>query len=241
MESGSSVKYADGYLVFLRENALVAQPFDPDRFTLTGEPRTIADRVELSGVSSGTFSFSQTGALVYQTVSDGSQLEWVDRQGRVLGTVGEPGRYGDLEVSPDGRQAAVSVLDPATNTRDIWIIDLARGVRTRLTIRSLRGRRSRLVAGWRPHRLRLEPQRPFRPVPEGGSGTDDEQMLGDADGENYPSSWAKDGSLLVWTFAGANTGLMRLAAPDAKAERWLGGGASQATLSRDNRWALYCL
>ncbi len=98
MESGSSVKYADGYLVFLRENTLVAQPFDPDRFTLTGEPRTIADRVELSGVSSGTFSFSQTGALVYQTVSDGSQLEWVDRQGRVLETVGEPGRYGDLEA-----------------------------------------------------------------------------------------------------------------------------------------------
>ena len=239
MESGSSVKYADGYLVYLRENTLVAQPFDPDRFTLTGEPRTIADRVELSGVSSGTFSFSQTGALVYQTVSDGSQLEWVDRQGRVLETVGEPGRYGDLELSPDARQAAVSVLDPTTNTRDIWIIDLARGVRSRLTF----DRAEDVAPVWSPDGARIafasNRSGHFDLYQKAAGGTDEEQMLGDAGGENYPSSWAKDGSLLVWTFAGANTGLMRLAAPDAKAERWLGGGASQATLSRDNRWALY--
>ncbi len=131
------------------------------------------------------------------------------------------------------------MLDPTTNTRDIWIIDLARGVRTRLTF----DRAEDVAPVWSPDGVRIafasNRSGHFDLYQKAASGTDDEQMLGDADGENYPSSWAKDGSLLVWTFAGANTGLMRLAAPDAKAERWLGGGASQATLSRDNRWALY--
>ena len=239
MESGSTVKYANGYLVFLRENTLVAQPFDPDRFTLTGEPRTIADQVELTGVSSATFSFSQTGALVYQTMSDGSQLEWVDRQGRLLETIGDPGRYGDLELSPDARQAAVSVLDPATNTRDIWVIDLARGVRSRVTS----DRAEDIAPIWSPDgaRLAFASNRTghFDLYQKAASGIGEGELLLGAQGENYPASWARDGSLLIWTFAGPNTGLMRLDAQKAQAERWIGGGASQATLSLDNRWALY--
>jgi eukaryotic-like serine/threonine-protein kinase len=239
MESGSSVKYANGYLVFLRENTLVAQAFDSDRFTLTGEPRTIADQVELTGVSSATFSFSQTGALVYQTMSDGSQLEWVDREGRVLETVGDPGRYGDLELSPDAQQAAVSLLDPSTNTRDIWVIDLARGVRSRVTS----DRAEDIAPIWSPDgtRLAFASNRTghFDLYQKAASGIGEGELLLGAQGENYPASWAKDGSLLIWTFAGASTGLMRLDAQKAQAARWLGGGASQATLSSDNRWALY--
>ena len=53
--------------------------------------------------------------------------------GRRLGTLGEPADYGDIVLSPDGRRAAVSVLDAAVNTRDIWVFDISRGVRTRVT------------------------------------------------------------------------------------------------------------
>ena len=71
------------------------------------------------------------------------------------------------------------------------------------------------------------------------SGIGDDQLLGGLDGENYPASWAKDGSVLVWTFAGASPGVTRLTPSNDAAEPWLSGGASQAALSRDNRWALY--
>jgi eukaryotic-like serine/threonine-protein kinase len=239
LESGSSVKYADGHLVFLRENTLVAQAFDPERLSLTGEPRTIAEQVELTGVASATFALSATGALVYQTVSGGSQLEWVDRQGRVLETVGEPGHYGDLELSPDARQVAVSVLNPATNTRDIWVMDLARGVRTRLTA----DRAEDVAPVWSPDGLRIafasNRTGHFDLYQKAANGIGDDQLLVGNQGENYPTSWGGDGSLLIWTFAGPNTGLMKLGPSGTTVERWLGGGASQATLSRDGRWALY--
>ena len=238
LESGSTVRYADGYLVSLRENALVAQPFDPDRLVLTGDPRTIADQVELSGVASATFGFSNTGALVYQTSSDGSELVWVDRQGRRLDSVGEPGHYGDLELSPDRRQIAVSMLDPGVSTRDVWTVDLARGVRTRLTT----DRAEDVAPVWSGDgtRIAFSSNRTghFEIYQKSASGIGGEELLKGAEGEGYPSAWAPDGALLFWTFVGPDGGLKRLVG-EGPAETWLRGPASQATVSADGRWALY--
>ena len=248
MSSGSSAKYADGYLVFLRENALVAQPFDPTGLALSGVPRTIAEQVELSGVASATYSFTETGALVYQTATDGSQLVWVDRQGRQLESVGEPGHYGDVELSPDGRQAAVTVLDPDTNTRDIWVVDLARGVRTRLT----NNRAEDVAPVWSADGTQIafssNRNGRFELFQKSASGTGDEQLVEGAGNDGYPSSWPSD-ALLFWTFLGGDAGVFRMighgavpskgAGEAVTAEQWLDGGASQATVLRDGRFALY--
>ena len=58
---------------------------------------------------------------------------WFDRSGRPLGTVGEPGPYTQIALSPDERQAAVQRLDPRLQTSDIWLLDLAQGVLSRFT------------------------------------------------------------------------------------------------------------
>jgi Tol biopolymer transport system component len=63
----------------------------------------------------------------------GTQPTWFDRAGKQLGTVGEPGAYEQIALSPDGRQAAVQRLDPRLETSDIWLLDLARGVLSRFT------------------------------------------------------------------------------------------------------------
>jgi dipeptidyl aminopeptidase/acylaminoacyl peptidase len=107
------------------------------RLELTGEAVPIAEDVALGGSSgrNGAFSVSKTGVLAYQT-STGSirtELVWLDRQGTRVGTLGDRADYMDVELSPDGTRAAVSVLDPARNTRDIWLYDVARGIRTRFT------------------------------------------------------------------------------------------------------------
>ena len=57
--SGDSSK---GWLLFLREGALLAQPFDARRLTLTGDPFPLTDQVE-----AWSFSVSDTGILVYQS------------------------------------------------------------------------------------------------------------------------------------------------------------------------------
>src|SRR5262249_44623499 len=69
-----------------------------------------------------------------QSETDQQQrLIWFDRMGKRLGIIGEPADYSGPRFSPDGKQLAVAIRDPLTRKRDIWLIDLARGGRTRFT------------------------------------------------------------------------------------------------------------
>jgi len=80
------------------------------------------------------FTVSQTGVLAYQTGSMvRSQLAWFDRTGRPIASLGDLADYSDVSLSPDDSRVAVSVRDPDLRTRDLWIFDLARGLRDRFT------------------------------------------------------------------------------------------------------------
>ena len=135
----SSAVCASGYLLYVREGALVAQRFDAGRLAVEGEPVVVApDLLMDERFSRGVFSASDDGVLAYQTGkgSTASVLRWIDRGGQVLGTVGEPAEYfdgGTPEISPDGTRAAVSILDLRTGSSDIWLTDLASGTRSRFT------------------------------------------------------------------------------------------------------------
>jgi eukaryotic-like serine/threonine-protein kinase len=61
------------------------------------------------------------------------RLTWFDRQGRIVGTLGESGMYRTLTISPDGRRVAVERTDPQTQNRDIWLVDIGSGAFTRFT------------------------------------------------------------------------------------------------------------
>ena len=138
IEGGSNAKYANGHLIYIRDSKLMAQRFDPDRLELEGDAAPLVEQLQIAGLITtgvaGAFTVSDTGLLAYQTGSTVlSRLAWMDREGRETGTVGEAADYADLALSPDGTRAAVSVLDPGVGTRDIWLFDLARGLRQRVT------------------------------------------------------------------------------------------------------------
>src|SRR5580704_8296167 len=61
------------------------------------------------------------------------RLTWFDRQGKAVGTIGEPGVYRTLTISPDGKRVAVERTDPQTQNKDIWLVDSASGAITRFT------------------------------------------------------------------------------------------------------------
>jgi Tol biopolymer transport system component len=135
VHSVANAAFANGYLLFLRENALMAQPFDPGSGALTGSPTPVVDGVLYdSGVWRGVFSVSQNGVLAYQpggSTVQGVQMEWRDRSGKQLGNWGgQESYFGLLAFSPDGGRVAATIGDPAA---DLWVFDLKRGVRTRLT------------------------------------------------------------------------------------------------------------
>jgi Tol biopolymer transport system component len=133
MASYGSAQYASGWLLSVVDTNLMALPFDAGRVTVTGSPVRVAGDVNFDfGVWRGTFSASGNGLLAYQLAQAGvgGQLLWVDLSGRPLSTVGERGDAYSPQISPDGRRALVILGDP---NNDIWIYELDRGVRTRMT------------------------------------------------------------------------------------------------------------
>ena len=136
MSASSNVAFAKpGYILYARDGVLVAQPFNPDRVETTGEPVTVAEHVDQfpeSGVAA--FSASQSGVLMYRATREAavSRLRWVDRAGKPLGDVGEARPYRNPRLSPDGKRVAVEIVDRSGN-RDIWLLDVTRGVPARFT------------------------------------------------------------------------------------------------------------
>jgi len=138
VSTSAQAAYADpGYLLYLRDNkTLVAQPFDRRRYVLSGEPHPLSDEVlYFPQVNRAVFSVSGGEVLVTQTGRGASvsQLTWFDRSGKPAGTVGIPGSYFNVRLSPDGRRVAVDQTDLTGRSGDIWILEPARGARTRLT------------------------------------------------------------------------------------------------------------
>jgi eukaryotic-like serine/threonine-protein kinase len=138
VSTSANAAYAEpGYLLYLRDNkTLVAQPLDLRRFVLTGEPHTLSDEVlYFPTVDRAVFSVSGGEVLVTQTGKGASvsQLTWFDRSGKPAGTVGMPGSFKNLRLSPDGRRVVVDQTDQDGRNVDIWILEPARGATTRLT------------------------------------------------------------------------------------------------------------
>lgn len=125
-----------GWLLFSRGSVLLAQPFDAEKMELSGEPLPAAEPVAgLPFLPGYAYSVSETGALAWRPGSPFTSMEltWFDRTGRKLGSVGEPGEITNPMLSPDGERVLITLRDPATKTRDIWILDLARGTSSRVT------------------------------------------------------------------------------------------------------------
>jgi hypothetical protein len=131
-----AVYVPQGYLLYVQEQTLVAQPFDGQRAELKGEPTPLLDHPAVVGPNSAAmFSASQTGVLLYYPNLIGTlgwNLAWHDRTGKTLESIGQD-FFAQPAISPDGTKVAVSIYDLTWWTPDVWILDLARGTKTRFT------------------------------------------------------------------------------------------------------------
>jgi Tol biopolymer transport system component len=132
----TAATYASGYLIFQRDQTLLAQPFDPGRLKLNGDATPIAEHIALNDATSvPEFSASNTGVLVYETgdAKGAWDLLWYTRDGKQIGSVAEQERYYYPAISPDQSRLAVSLFNGSQGTANIWILDLKRGTKSRLT------------------------------------------------------------------------------------------------------------
>jgi Tol biopolymer transport system component len=132
LEHAGNALYASGFLLYPRGTALMAQPFDSEKGKFTAAAVPVIDQIQ-RGEFDTFFDASQNGVLIYEPGDRApriTQLAWFDRAGKRLAIVGKPAIHYDLRLSPDGRKLASSIGDPKS---EIWIDDLSRGVRMRLT------------------------------------------------------------------------------------------------------------
>jgi len=135
MKSRLPALYVPGYLLFLRDQTLMAQPFNARTLELSGVPTPIAEHVAVNSTTSRpVFSASNDRTIIYQIGSEqgGWQLLWLTRDGKQIGTVGDLAPYTDPAISPDGTRVAVGIFT-GQGSSDIWIFDSRRAAKTRLT------------------------------------------------------------------------------------------------------------
>jgi eukaryotic-like serine/threonine-protein kinase len=189
-----------GYLFFAREDSLFAQPFDARLLQTTGDAFPVAEQVGGISVSNyHSFSVSQNGVLGYvagSTLWRTSELFWFDRQGKRIGTVGKPGNYNWVSLSPDKKRVAV-IQRLSSSSVDIWIHELARDSASRFTF----GPRLNYSPIWSPDgsRIAYVSNRENRAIyQKESSGTGKEELLLQGASQLWLGDWSRDGRFIVY-------------------------------------------
>ncbi len=204
----SNAAYAQGYLLFLREGTLMAQPFDTKRLAMAGDAFPLAKQVESAmALTRGIFSVSEQGVLAYQTGTgqSGSQLTWFDRSGKSLGMLGDLALYRSPRLSPDGKRVTVVITDPQTGNQDLWLYEVARPLRTHFTFDPAPERDH----VWSPDGSRIV----FNSTRKGlydlyqkaSNGSGSEELLLESNFDKLPTSVSPDGRLLLYDAIGPKT------------------------------------
>jgi len=242
-----NVQYASGHTLFVRESTLMAQPFDTKRLEFAGDAFPIAEQVlTVGGYGYAAISASENGVLAYRTGAgqSGSKLAWFDRQGKELGALGDQAIYFNPKISSNGQKVAVDISDPKVGPPDVWVYDVARGLRTRLTFDS----QADMLPVWSPDGTRVA----FRSARRGpddlymkdASGAGNDELLFESAENKVATSWSADGRYLLFDSNNPKTGRDIWVLP-MKGERkpylflQTDYQESEAMFSPDGRWVAY--
>lgn len=244
--SQSNAVYAAGFLLFARGDQLLAQPFDPVKGRLSGEARTVTKNVmndastwhmDASGSANGVLVFGSGGASDWQLI-------WIGRDGKQINVVAD--KLPNLQsavLSPKGDRVAIG-LDTGEN--DLWVLDLARGVRTRLTF----GPIANAHPAWSPDGQWIA----YASVRNGQSslhrkrsdGSGGEEMLFTVSDLPFldalsPTAWSRDGSELFFTLKSqaGTTEVWVLPFQGDRKPRMILKHGQDARLSPNGKWLAY--
>jgi hypothetical protein len=247
LRSPATAQYASGHLLYLRETTLMARPFDAAKLEFTGDAVPLAERILMPAAPTavGVFSASENGVLVYQTGQGDltTSLRWFGRDGQPVGTLGEPAEYGEVVLSPDGRQAAVTIRDPATGMHDIWVYDAVREGRTRFTFDASDDR----APVWSPDGTQLafcsNRRGSYDLYRKSLEGAAEEELLLETPRDEYPAGFV-DATRLFFTATGPGQEFEHAVLPldgERKPVTWRKARQTEiaSPLSPDGRWLPY--
>ena len=197
----SNAIYADGYLLFARNEQLLAQPFNPSSGTLSGQPQTLTKDVANDSTTWHMDASASNDGLLIFGIGSGDygalQFQWMDRASKKLSTiVAGLTNVNGASLSPQGDRLALEINNGVSDT---WVVDLARGTRTRLTFGPIYNN----APQWSPDgkwivytsnrngRYQL-----FRKPSDGGGA--EEELFSD-DRFVFPNDWSRDGKYIFYS------------------------------------------
>jgi Tol biopolymer transport system component/tRNA A-37 threonylcarbamoyl transferase component Bud32 len=243
VQAATSPAYQQGYLLYLRGTSLIAQPFDEKRLEIIGDASALAEHVQ-------SFSASQTGGVLAYWTGAGAnppQLVWFDRKGKRIGSLGEPVDQLNIRISPDGTKVASEISDPQVRdlNADIWLYDVLRGVKTRLTS----GPGTARVPCWSPDGKHIvfssDRKGQFDLYEKAIDGSENEELVLESETTKTCGGWSPDGKFLLYaTHSGHSSAAELWTLPlfgDRKPVPYLQTGFNQTAgqFSPDGKWVAY--
>jgi Tol biopolymer transport system component len=236
-EAARAVYSPPGHLLFARGETLFTQSFDLGKMQITGEAFPIpGPDGQVIATTWALFSVSRNGVLSYiRTRPRAFRLNWYDRQGKLLETIGDPAPYKSIVLSPDDKRLAVDRAD----ADGVWLLELATGIATQLTFSRYAG-----DPVWSPDARQVVFTvfdgligNLYRKVIAGGN----EEPLFKSEENKYAQQWLNDGTSIL--FMNQATALYRLPlSADAKPQMLTQAqftNKDEFRLSPDERWIAY--
>ncbi len=249
LRTESNAIYAPpGYLLTVRDRTLMAYPFDAKQLKVTGDALPVVENVAVNmNGRRGAFSVSENAVVAYLGGAHGSQLIWFDRSGKQGEQLGEHASYKWPQISPDGQKVAVGIADPRTGNQDVWVYDVQRGMRTRLTFEDSQEN----IPIWSPDGSRIafasDRTGRFDLYQKASSGVGRDELVVSSEGEKYPHSWSPDGRYIGYNRYDLKAGYRSWIVPlfgDRKPfaffrSELVGGFQGFPAFSPDGRWLAY--
>jgi serine/threonine protein kinase/Tol biopolymer transport system component len=199
----TNVEYRNGKILYVRQDALVVQNFDTGTLEVSGDPVPLINKIGYApNRSKGVFSSSVDGVLIYLTVTNqGRALAWVDTRQHILVPTANVIIDNAAYLSADDSRVFYDSYDPIARNYDIWMLDISRGLKSRLT---------------------FDPSDDSNPIPshdgsrfvytswkegvniyiKSTAGTDEPSMILKSLSYNTPSDWSADGRWLLFQDVG---------------------------------------
>jgi len=244
----SSAGYGHNNLFYVDDKgSLVAVNYKPGSESVSGKPQVVVEQV---GVNPSTywaaFSVSENLTVLYHMGVGAplSQLTWVDRTGKELGKIGEPGIIANPQISPDQTRVAFDLANRREKNIDVWTYNLQNNTSARFTfdpseettgVWSRDGKTIAFRGIGTTEVLRLKPANGL--LPDKGVAslpTDGSDVM--------PNSWGLDNHSVLTTveYKKGGSSLVLVSVPDGKATPFLEGGAKRnGQISPDGKWVAY--
>jgi Tol biopolymer transport system component len=238
-----------GWLIFGRDGALLARPFDTRRIEFTGEPFSLSNKVgtDLVNTNYFTFSVSDNGVLVFDPSLKRQRhpYRWVDRRGQPINSLDAPAGIRQHWLSPDEKRFIADRIDPQITTSDLWLCDVSGSNSTRFTFNPA----TDINPVWSPDGRRIvwassQGGGVLNLYQKAASLAGEDALLWKSDQPKYPSDWSRDGRFIIYRQEDPKTKSDLWVLPVTESDKAFPVLQTEAneitgTLSPDGRWLSY--